>query len=221
MRQTKHIPFLLALVLLASVTLAQSKDGQGADSAPGEKAISEARSQYINTADISPADSKTLSQVPGRGPAMPFPRQSGYPRGTYGTPWMDHGSAGHVLVGAAIGFGLGALVGVKANKDPHPGATGAAVVIFGGFGALMGGLIGGSHPLLHAHRGSRPSGLGEPEESDLRAGSTPQKRGQGRPPANPALPDAVDGETSALRRLEPAAVTPEETGTLSAPGASH
>ncbi len=46
MKHTKHIPLLLALVLMASVTFAQTTDGQAADSAPAENAISAARSRY-------------------------------------------------------------------------------------------------------------------------------------------------------------------------------
>jgi hypothetical protein len=160
MTHTNRIHHLLLLpVLLASAAFAQNGDGQVAVTARGIDQVEAARGQYMQTSNISPDtnDGKTLAQLPRRGPGMPFPRQRGYPRGIYATSWMDHGDAGHVLVGAAIGSGLGALVGVKANKDPHPGATAGAVVIFGGLGALMGGLIGGSHPMLHARRVYRPS----------------------------------------------------------------
>ena len=104
-------------------------------------------------------DSKTLAQLPRRGSGMPLPHR-GYPQPeSYRSRWMDRGSAGHAVIGAAIGFTLGAILGAKANKNPQPGTTAGVVVIFGGFGALIGGFIGGAHagsyPFAH-QRGIYP-----------------------------------------------------------------
>jgi hypothetical protein len=56
----------------------------------------------------------------------------------------QRGNGRYVLIGALIGFGLGAAIGAKANQDPH--ARVVAPVLFGGAGALIGGAIGASHP---------------------------------------------------------------------------
>lgn len=84
---------------------------------------------------------------------------------------MDRGN-GHALIGAAIGFGFGAAIGAKANSDSHAGATAAAVLIFGGVGALIGAAIGANHggpnPFAHHRKPSRPSRDGE---SDVDADS--------------------------------------------------
>jgi hypothetical protein len=142
MKHTKHIALLLALVLMASVTFAQTTDGQAADSAPAETAISAARSRYIQTTDTAPdAGNTTLAQLRRGGPARPFPAQRGYPRGTYQTPWRDHGNAGHILIGAAIGFGVGAALG--ANQSAHNGTPVAGgIIVGGGLFGLLGGCVG-------------------------------------------------------------------------------
>jgi len=48
------------------------------------------------------------------------------------------------LIGALIGFGLGAAIGAKGNQDPH--ARVVVPVLFGGAGAMIGAAIGASHP---------------------------------------------------------------------------
>jgi phosphate/sulfate permease len=60
--------------------------------------------------------------------------------------WLQPRNARHAAIGALIGFGLGAALGAKANKDQHVGARIGAPILFGGFGALIGAVIGGSHP---------------------------------------------------------------------------
>lgn len=63
---------------------------------------------------------------------------------SYTGMWRQKGNARHALIGALIGFGVGAAIGAKANKDPH--ARVSAPVLFGGFGGLIGAGIGASHP---------------------------------------------------------------------------
>ncbi len=189
MRRTKHIPFLrllLASLMVASGALAQTiQDRQTATEVdpPPSDAISAARSRYIQDAragEISrdANDGKTLAQLSRGRPNRPFPPRRGYPRGSYPSAWMDHGNAGHAVIGAVIGFGLGAALGAAANKDRHPGATAGAVVIFGGLGALIGAAVdaahGGPYPFAH-HRRSRPplwrKDMDMDEEPDLSAAS--------------------------------------------------
>lgn len=187
MKRAKHIPFLLFLLaslMVASVALAQTMPAQTTEGRltetekdpPSSDAISAARSSY--TPDVK---GEGLSRYAGDGmtaqlsrdrPTRPVPPHHGYPRGSYRTPWMDHGDAGHAAIGAAIGFGLGAALAAKANTSPYPGATARAIFLVGGLGALMGGVIGGSHggPFAFAHhRRTYPPARREDEESDLSA----------------------------------------------------
>jgi hypothetical protein len=48
------------------------------------------------------------------------------------------------LIGALIGFGIGAALGAKGNRDPHTRVI--SPVLFGSAGALIGAAVGASHP---------------------------------------------------------------------------
>ncbi len=52
----------------------------------------------------------------------------------------------HALIGAIIGFGIGAALGAKANKDQHTQARVGAPLLFGAVGALIGAAVGANHP---------------------------------------------------------------------------
>jgi hypothetical protein len=202
MRHIKHIHILLASLLMASVTFAQTRDGQAPDNAPAENAVSAARSRYIQTADTAPdVDNTTLAQLHRGGPARPFPPQRGYPRGTYQTPWMHHSGAGPILIGAAIGFGAGAALG--ASRSAHNGTpVGGGIIVGGGLFGLLGGCVGkavGDFHALHysyVHRrgtdrpslpGNRPDDQPEDDEqSDLRPHSN-AKEDRPEAAARPAL----------------------------------
>ena len=177
-KPTSLMPFLLALLLLASNAQAQPEEDRQTEiekETASAGAISAARSQYAKNAMAEGISRDANVGAPlaqlSRRPPMPLRR--GHASGNYRTPWMDRGN-GHALIGAAIGFGLGAAIGAKANTDGHPGATVGAVVIFGGLGALIGGVIGANHggPYSFAHhrRIFRPSSVGD-GESDLSADS--------------------------------------------------
>jgi hypothetical protein len=183
MKRTRHasfLSFLLASLVLASMALAQTTEARQTETEKDLRSgdtISAARSPYTQNAKAEGAsrdagDAMLLAQRFQPRPMPPFRPQRGYPQGSYRTPWMDHGSAGHALIGAAIGFGLGGALGAAANRDHHSGATAGAVVLCGGLGALIGGAIGGSHgggfAFTHHRRIYRPSGR-EGEESDLNA----------------------------------------------------
>jgi hypothetical protein len=174
MKPTKHLHLLLGLVLLASFARAQNRDLQVANSAPGEESIAAARRQYTQSADISTdADDKTLAQLPRGGPVRPFPRR--YPRSTYQAPWTDHGSPGHILIGAAIGFGVGAAIGAS-HSARNGTPVGGGILIGGGLFGFLGGCVGeaiGSFPGAHyssvrRRRAYRPSRPEDDEQTVLR-----------------------------------------------------
>src|ERR1700691_5205472 len=185
MKNPKYIPllsFLLASLTLASSTMAQSIKDQRDETEQDIRSIDSiaaARRQYTQTSDISPETSNaTLAQLHGGEPARPFPSQRPYPRGTYQTPWMDHGNAGHILIGAAIGFGIGAALGAhNSARDGTPVAGG--IVIGGGLFALLGGCVGkavgdlqGLHyASAHHRRSNRPAGPEDDEQSEFRSHS--------------------------------------------------
>lgn len=141
---------------------------------------------------------------------MPFPPHRGYPqRESYQSQWMDRGSAGHAVIGAAIGFTLDAILGANANKNPQPGAKAGTAVICGGFGALMGAFIGGSHvgsyPFAH-HRRIYPATLPEDEQADRSAGSpgshvkeSPAERSVSTRPASTSQVPGVEALASPLQ----------------------
>jgi hypothetical protein len=186
MRQTLYIHLLLASVLVTSVAFAQTDNGQTADSAAEENAISAARSQYTPAASTSTDtdDDKRLAQFNRPMPGRPFPPQHAYPWG-YQTPWTHHGGAGHVLIGAAIGFGVGAALGAHQSAQNGTPVSGG-IIIGGGLFGLIGGCIGGAvgtfpglhYSSVHRRRDYRPSWREDDEESDLRS---PSKAKEGHP----------------------------------------
>src|SRR5580704_10834082 len=183
MKLNGKFTFLLAPVLLASVVFAQTRDKRAADTISGRYEISAARSQYTTgiSPDVEPdvKDNNTLAQFPQARPGMQSPRQRGYPRGSYQTPWMEHGSAGHVLIGAAIGFGIGAALGAR-NSAQNGTPVSGGIIIGGGLFGLIGGCVGGafgssygwSHPFAHRRRHRRSlSCPDDDEESNIRSQS--------------------------------------------------
>jgi len=144
---TLLLSLLLAAFTLASSASAQTIKAQRTETETEKDArnintIAAARSQYTQTSEISlDTGDPTLAQLRGPRPVRPFPSQRPYPRGTYQTPWRDHGNAGHILVGAAIGFGIGAALGAhNSSRDGTPVAGG--IIIGGGLFALLGGCVG-------------------------------------------------------------------------------
>lgn len=85
------------------------------------RGIAAARTQYTQTAEVSQRQENvdnTLAQLSRRGRGTPFPPRRGNPNRRRPQPlWMDHGGASHAVVGAAIGFGLGALLGAKVQTS--------------------------------------------------------------------------------------------------------
>jgi hypothetical protein len=172
MKHTKTFFFLLASVLVASVSFAQTRNSQVANSTPEEKSISAARSRYTQNSDTSPdARNQTMAQLRRGGPAQPFPTQRGYPQ-QYRTPWTDRGNTGHIVVGAAIGFAVGAALG--ASQSAHNGTPVAGgIIVGGGLFSLLGGCVGKAvgdlqglrYSSAHRRRSYRPSGPEDDEQS--------------------------------------------------------
>jgi hypothetical protein len=162
--------------------------------------ITAARSRYTQSAENSTdtGDGPALAQLRRGRPRQPLPPR-GYPRGTYQTPWMEHGNAAHAAIGAAIGFGIGATLG--AIHSQHNGTpVSGGVLIGGGLLGFIGGAIGAAHggPYLFTHRrgGYRRSGPHGPhddaDERDLRS-------------------DAKTGNQGWLVPARPAALSPSPT----------
>jgi hypothetical protein len=193
MKYPKHIrflPFLLAAHMLVSSAPAQTTAKTTVESAedrptetevnsPGGDAISAARRPYTQSATADGTsrdgdDGMSLAQFSPSRPMRSSPPHHGYPGASYHRPWSDHSDAKHALIGAAIGFGLGAAIGAKANTSPYPGTTVRAVFLVGGVGALIGAAVGGAHggpSRFTHHKTIRPPLRREDEESDLSADS--------------------------------------------------
>jgi hypothetical protein len=183
MKNTRYfpfLPFLLASLTLASSALAQTTENRRIETENDTRStdlVVAARSQYTKAAQTSPdTDNTTLAQLPRGGPRRPFPPQRGYPRPTYRTPRMDHGGAGHILIGAAIGFGIGAAIG--ANDSARNGTpVSGGILIGGGLFGFLGGCVGkavgdlqGLHfASVHRRRSYRPYGPEDDEQSALRS----------------------------------------------------
>lgn len=220
MKLTRKSSILLAPALLASVVFAQIRDERAGDNLSGSNEISAARSPY--TTGIAPdekqdpKDDKTLAQLPRTRPGMQFPSQRGYPRGNYQTPWMDHASAGHVLIGAAVGFGVGAALGAK-NSAQNGTPVSGGIIIGGGLFGLIGGCVGGAigssygglHPFQHRSR-YRPSWPrpNDDEQSNFPSSSSKRGRPERSPSAKP-VSSSPPAETDATAL--PASVTPRDS----------
>jgi hypothetical protein len=147
-RQILH-PLLAFPLLLTSVlpyALAQTQEEQTAnDSLTAEKIIV-ARGPYTLHEEFARCwgEGQTLPERAQRRPVSPAPPQIRYPsRRGYGMG-RQRGNGRHVLIGALIGFGIGAALGAKGNRDPHTRVI--SPVLFGSVGALIGAAVGASHP---------------------------------------------------------------------------
>jgi hypothetical protein len=217
-RYSSFLPFLLASLTLASNTMAQTIEAQRTEAetqndAPNFDSIAAARSRYIQNSDVSPdASNPLLAQLRRGGPGRPLP-QRGYPRGTYQTPWTDHGNAGHILVGAAIGFGVGAALGASQsarNGTPVGGGILIGGALFGFLGGCAGKAVGDLQGLHFAsvrrRRTYRPSGPEDDEVSELRSDSK-VKENRPEAPARLAAPGQPAG-VEATAATSPIRTTP-------------
>jgi hypothetical protein len=181
----------LSLALLAPILNSQTSDSQ--ISRP-RHSVAAARCQYTPSDQLCPPGDVTdpsLAQARGRIGPMPPRRPIVYSSRGY----MPRGNAKHALIGGLIGFGIGAALGLKANKDHHPGAAGAAVVLIGGTGGLIGAAVGAGIPSYQSRMRYRRGPW--PDEGDERA-SNRSRHADHSPPDAPAV-EAKGGERSGSR----------------------
>jgi hypothetical protein len=91
---------------------------------------------------------------------------------------MDHGSAGHILIGAAIGFGVGAALGAKQSAQNGTPVSGGIILggaLFGFLGGCVGKAVGDLQGLhywsAHGRRVYRPSWPEDDTESKIHSPS--------------------------------------------------
>ena len=90
-------------------------------------------------------------------PGPPFyPRRPPMRRPGYDYPGMlaSPGDNRHAAIGALIGIGAGVGLAVGTSSDPNKRFVGSC--IYGGFGALIGAMIGHGIPSLPAYHRRRP-----------------------------------------------------------------
>ena len=179
---------LLTSLLAATPLRAQTEDSSPADPAPSARIVAArivaARNQYASpdVASTNSPDSDTLAQFPSRRPGM-YPRRGGYPRPAYPSMYRPEVNGRHVLIGALIGFGIGAAVVAKSH-----GTAGATVAI-GAIGAGIGAAMGAGMPSYYA-RGRYRRGPRHDDEDELAVRSerskpnSPQRADQDPPTAS-------------------------------------
>jgi hypothetical protein len=182
-------PLLTSLLLVSGGWSQDSLTPKDVSSGDGDDRIAAARRAYarnegrsydangvanLNLADDSPATAgpATVAQLPRHGSRMPIPPRRGYNGGAYPPPWMGHGGPGHVLIGAAIGFSIGATAGGLGSAHNGTSVGGGAIIgatIFGFIGAAIGAACDGSHLFMHHRRFDRRPWPGDEdyEESSL------------------------------------------------------
>jgi hypothetical protein len=118
---------------------------------------------------------------------------------------MDHGSAGPILIGAAIGFGIGAALGAKQRAQNGTPVSGG-IVLGGALFGLLGGCVGkavvdlqGIHYWsAHNRRVYRPSSPEDDTESKIHSHS---KANKGVPERSVAAKPAAPGTLAAPLRI--------------------
>jgi hypothetical protein len=154
--------FLLASLVLISQAETQTTEDTSRIGDP----IFAARSAYTGITKAennagSAEEDVDIAQLSRNRPAQLHSPHSGYSRGGHASQWMDYGNPRHALIGALIGFGLGAALAAKANTSPYPGSTARAVFLIGGAGALIGAAVGAAHGMSYAfvprHKTTPPS----------------------------------------------------------------
>ena len=209
MKNLLVIPSLLATLLVVSNVVAQTADGPATDALSEPGGISAARSKYLEKAADAAAtkESQTEAQLPRRGRGMPRPPQRGRNWGGPPTPWMANSDPGHALIGAGIGFAIGATIGAVGalhNRTPVGNGVFIGGSLFGLFGAAIGASHSPGHPFMHRRRAYPVWPEGD-EEGHLRSPATEKKSRAVLSASNkPACP-------SQLRDVEAGVATFSET----------
>jgi hypothetical protein len=167
MKNLRVLSPLLTLLFVGSMALAQEA-GPAVPDAPQPQNAPATQPQENSVADTRESgEGSLISQVRHypRFPRRPMrpPRGQAYPPAFPPPPAFSP-------VGALIGFGAGALLGVSKAGDNAGNARAGLVLIGGGLGALfggvIGGIVGGPHSFRH-HGRYGPSWPGEDEEGSL------------------------------------------------------
>src|SRR5271163_1286797 len=125
----------------AAITLARCQYTPGDLACPGAEASGQSSSKATATEAEMVARISRLGRRPM--PHRPVSYGRGYPS------WFA-GNGRHAAIGALIGFGIGAALGAKANKDPHPGVALKASLLVGFIGGGLGAAIGAGAPSFRA-----------------------------------------------------------------------
>jgi hypothetical protein len=150
MRQ-QIVRFLLAyLLFMQSVlpcALAQTGETQTANDGLTAERVFVEGSPTRRHEDIAHSEAgQTPSELAHQRPVAPVPPRIRYPRtGSPRGAWQPRNRR-HALIGALIGFGIGAALGAKGNRDQHTSARIAAPMLVGGVGAMIGAAVGSSVP---------------------------------------------------------------------------
>jgi hypothetical protein len=158
----------LFFVIPAFTASAQTQNPKAKDDSAFADRIAAARSAYaLHRVDAEADDpessgNETLAQLSRRRPVPRSPQRGPRPRPVHAGMWAEPGNARGTLIGASVGFGLGAALGARGNTDQHPGAGVKAAVLFGAFGAL----IGGHGPPAFRARNFSPSTATPGEQED-------------------------------------------------------
>jgi len=203
MKYVRMLLLLSAPILLASTALAQTGDLQAANkpSSASTTAVTTARCQYTPADEVCAGlgaathakrsdNDTTVAQRPRRMPGPPPRRPTmGRPRAAYPGMWSSPGSGRHALIGALIGGGIGAALGLRGNADVR------ASLALGTLGAGIGAAMGFSIPSLPSRNPYRRRwpGRGWPDEDELASQTKPDS----------AKPDA--SQQAALRPGPPQA----------------
>ena len=156
MKNLHVISTLLATLLVVSSAVAQTSGGPASAELSDPTGIAAARTKYLEkTVDASATkDGIAQARLPRRGRGIPIPPHRGYNRGSYPIPWANS-DPGHLLIGAGIGFAIGATIGAVAAGE-NGKSVGNAVLLGGPLFALFGAAIGASHssghPFIHRRR---------------------------------------------------------------------
>jgi hypothetical protein len=173
--------------------------------------IAAARSKYLaKTADAAALTGRqTEAQLSQRGPRMPIPPHRRYNGGAYPTHWMANSDPGHALIGAGIGFAIGATIGAVGavnNRRPVAGNVLLGGSLFALFGWAIGASHGPGHPFMRRRR-TYPVRHEDAEECDLRSPAM-QKNSQAMlarsvKPALPREPGYTEASTASSHEIPP------------------
>jgi hypothetical protein len=155
----------IALVLLALPIVCTAASGQSSGTAPERPSprVIEPHCQYTGNDPVwqyqtqsNPRPGQCRKPGPCPSPCCSY----GYPPPSHPPFLFEPENGTHAAAGALIGLGLGAALG--AAKDGHAGSRFAGALVVGGFGALIGAIVG--HGIVARPRHRRHPDWDEPEE---------------------------------------------------------